>query len=108
MMDVHVRNSHLCVTDAAGQVLKDGRVGNTLAELGRFLGDREPGRAPVRAPVRVVIESTTNSRAVHRLLGGYAAAEWAGRSAQARPVRAGRGSSPQRRAPSSGRAVVRP
>jgi transposase len=68
-MDVHVRNSYLCVTDAAGQVLKRGRVGNTLAELGRFLGDFEPERAPLR----VVMESTTNSRAVHRLLGGYAA-----------------------------------
>src|SRR5688572_11732100 len=71
-MDVHVRNSYLCVTDAAGQVLKRGRVGNTLAELGRFLGDFE--HEPVRAPMRVVMESTTNSRAVHRLLGGYAAA----------------------------------
>jgi transposase len=68
-MDVHVRNSYLCVADAAGQVLKRGRVGNTLAELGRFLGDFEPERAPMR----VVMESTTNSRAVHRLLGGYAA-----------------------------------
>ena len=74
-MDVHVRNSYLCVTDAAGQVLKRGRVGNTPAELGRFLGDfeREPGRGRAPAPIRVVMESTTNSRAVHRLLGGYAA-----------------------------------
>ena len=68
-MDVHVRNSYLCVRDAGGQVLKRGRVGNTLAELGRFLGDFEPGREPMR----VVMESTTNSRAVHRLLSGYAA-----------------------------------
>ena len=67
-MDVHVRNSYLCVTDAAGQVLKRGRVGNTLAEVSRFLGDFEG------EPMRAVMESTTNSRAVHRLLSGYAAA----------------------------------
>jgi transposase len=66
-MDVHVRNSYLCVTDAAGQVLGRGRVGNTLAEVSEFLSRF------AAEPMRVVMESTTNSRAVHRLLGRYAA-----------------------------------
>src|SRR3712207_5914937 len=66
-MDVHVRNSYLCVAGAAGQVLKRGRVGNTLAEVSGFLGEFEG------EPMRVVMESTTNSRAMHRLLGDYAA-----------------------------------
>ena len=40
-------------------------MGNTLAEVSRFLGDFE------REPMRVVMGSTTNSRAMHRLLSGY-------------------------------------
>ena len=65
-VDVHVRNSYLCVTDAAGQVLKRGRVGNTPVEMAQFLG-------PVEArPMRVVMESTTNTRAVCRMLREYA------------------------------------
>src|SRR5687768_8148289 len=65
-MDVHVRNSYLCVTDAGGKTVKRGRVGNTLGELAEFLGPLE------HRPVRVVLESTTNTRAVCRLLQQYA------------------------------------
>lgn len=65
-MDVHVRNSYLCVSDAAGQVVKRGRVGNTLGELAQFLGPLE------KRPMRVVLESTTNTRAVCQMLRQYA------------------------------------
>jgi transposase len=66
-MDVHVRNSFLCVTEADGRVLRRGRVGNTLGEIARFLGPLEGDFEPMR----VVLESTTNSRAIHRLLQEY-------------------------------------
>jgi hypothetical protein len=48
-MDVRVRNSYLCVTGAAGHVLKRGRVGNTAAaeaEVSRFPDNFE--RQPMR------------------------------------------------------------
>jgi transposase len=64
-MDVHVRNSYLHVTDAEGQVLKRGRCGNSLGELGNFLD-------PIAVEsMRVCLESTTNSRAMHQLLLKY-------------------------------------
>lgn len=66
-MDVHVRNSFLCVTDADGRVIRRGRVGNSLGEISQFLGcieQQDPS-------VRVVLESTTNSRAIHRLISVY-------------------------------------
>jgi transposase len=66
-MDVHVRNSFLCVTEADGQLLRRGRIGNTLGELAEFLGPLEEDGEPMRA----VLESTTNSRAIHRLLQEY-------------------------------------
>jgi transposase len=66
-MDVHVRNSFLCVTEADGQLLRRGRIGNTLGELAEFLGSLEHDNEPMR----VVLESTTNSRAIHRLLQEY-------------------------------------
>jgi transposase len=65
-MDVHVRNSYLSVSDAAGRTVKRGRVGNTLGELAEFLGPLE------QRPMRVVLESTTNTRAVCGLLRQYA------------------------------------
>jgi transposase len=65
-MDVHVRNSYLWVSDAAGKTMKRGRVGNTLGEIAEFLGPLE------KWPMRVVLESTTNTRPVCRLLGEYA------------------------------------
>lgn len=67
-MDVHVRNSFLYVTDEAGERLKRGRIGNSLGELAEFLGSLEVREQPVR----VVLESTTNSRAIHRMVGQYA------------------------------------
>jgi transposase len=65
-MDVHVRNSYLWVSDAAGKTVKRGRVGNTLGEIAQFLGPLES------RPMRVVLESTTNTRAVCDLLHQYA------------------------------------
>lgn len=64
-MDVHVRNSYLHVTDADGQVLKRGRCGNSLGELGDFLD-----AIGVEA-MQVCLESTTNSRAICQLLREY-------------------------------------
>jgi transposase len=66
-MDVHVRNSFLCVADSDGAVLRRGRVGNTLGEIAQFLSMLEEKKEPVR----VVLESTTNSRAIHRMLQEY-------------------------------------
>ena len=66
-MDVHVRNSFLCVTDEHGQLLGRRRVGNSLLEIAEFLGGLDGGDQPAR----VVLESTTNSRAIHRLMLEY-------------------------------------
>jgi transposase len=60
-MDLHVRNSYLHITDADGQVLKRGRVGNSWLELGQVLGQ-------FAGPMRVCLENTTNSRAIKHLL----------------------------------------
>lgn len=64
-MDVHVRNSYLSVTDETGQRLRQGRVGNTLAEIAEFLGPFED------QPMRVSLENTTNARAIQHLLCEY-------------------------------------
>ena len=64
-MDVHVRNSYLSVTDDTGQRLRQGRVGNTLAEIAEFLGPFED------QPMRVSLENTTNARAIQHLLCEY-------------------------------------
>src|SRR5688572_15006995 len=66
-MDVHVRNSFLHATDSGGRLLRRGRVGNSLAEVAQFLGVLEEQDDAMR----VVLESTTNSRAIHRMLGEY-------------------------------------
>jgi transposase len=66
-MDIHVRNSFLCVTDADGQMVGQGRVGNSLAEISQFLGSLPGGDQPLRA----VLESTTNSRAIQRMMLDY-------------------------------------
>ncbi len=66
-MDVHVRNSFLCVTDPDGQLLKRGRVGNTLSQIAEFLGALPGGDQPLK----VVLESTTNSRAIQRMMLDY-------------------------------------
>jgi len=65
-MDVHVRNSYLCVSDESGEIFKRGRVTNRLGELAEFLAPFE-GQA-----MRVSLENTTNARAIHRLLHTYA------------------------------------
>ena len=82
-LDLHVRNSFLHVEDGDGRRLKRGRVGNSLAEVAQFLGALEPrlAQAP-REPVRVVMESTTNSRAMYGLLHDYARAAGVELSAQ--------------------------
>jgi hypothetical protein len=66
-MDVHVRNSFLCVTDPDGQLLKRGRVGNSLSQIAEFLGALPGGDQPLK----VVLESTTNSRAIQRMMLDY-------------------------------------
>jgi transposase len=66
-MDVHVRNSFFCVTDSDGRLLGRRRIGNTMLEIAQFLGGLEGGHQSAR----VVLESTTNSRAIHRLMLEY-------------------------------------
>jgi transposase len=62
--DVHVRNSFFHATDDAGRRLGAGRYGNTPAELTAFFAgllERVGGEVQ---PLRVVLESTTNARAM--------------------------------------------
>lgn len=66
-MDVHVRNSFLYVTEADGQLLGRRRVGNSLSEISKFLGALPGGDQPLK----VVLESTTNSRAIQRMMLEY-------------------------------------
>ncbi len=80
-MDLHVRNSYLSVSDAGGRTVKRGRVGNTLGEIAEFLGPLES------RPMRVVLESTTNTRAICQMLGQYAKQSGATLSAQALDAR---------------------
>jgi len=70
-MDVHVRNSFVHASDGAGKVLAKGRCSNTLLELGTFLAPVEDAARHQAKPVRVVLESTTNSRGMARMLGAY-------------------------------------
>lgn len=67
-LDLHVRNSFLHVEDQHGTRLKRGRVANTLGAMAEFLAAFESEEEPIR----VVLESTTNSRAMHGLLHRYA------------------------------------
>jgi Transposase len=66
--DVHVRNSYLYATDFGGKRLAHGRVPNSLAELCAFCGELMGEVGGEVQPVRFVLESTTNSRPVQRLL----------------------------------------
>jgi transposase len=67
-MDVHVRNSFLHATDAEGQRLAHGRRANTAVDLGEFC-DRILAAVGGRLqPMRVVLESTTNSRAIQQMV----------------------------------------
>lgn len=69
-MDVHVRNSFVHASDGAGTLLAKGRCSNSLLELGAFLAPVES--AARDKPVRIVLESTTNSRGMSRMLSAYA------------------------------------
>ena len=67
-MDVHVRNSFLKARDDQGRALAGGRAGNTLGELSQALRHVEQVAAADPQSVRVVMEATTNSRAIDQLL----------------------------------------
>jgi len=69
--DVHVRNSYYEATDAEGQAINRGRCGNTLLETGQFFAPLERRAKATGESVHVVLEATTNSRAMQRLLEGY-------------------------------------
>lgn len=71
-MDVHVRNSFVHASDGAGHLLAKGRCSNSLLELGAFLAPIEKAARNHAKPVRIVLESTTNSRGMSRMLGAYA------------------------------------
>ena len=70
-MDVHVRNSFLKARDGSGRTLTQGRTGNSLLELGQMLAPVERSAHEHHQPVRVVMEATTNSRAIEQLLHQY-------------------------------------
>ncbi|MCH9003311.1 MAG: transposase, partial [Planctomycetes bacterium] len=70
-MDVHVRNSYLHVMDDAGDVIRHGRCRNTIVDLAEFLGPIARGARRRGEPIRAVLESTTNSRAIQRMLTQY-------------------------------------
>ena len=70
-MDAHVRNSYLHVTDDAGNVMRRGRCRNTMMDLAKFLGPIEREAVQRGEPVSAVLESTTNSRAIQRMLMEY-------------------------------------
>jgi transposase len=70
-LDVHVRNSFACAKDGEGRVLVRGRCGNTLLELAELLAPVERAAKSGDERVRVVLETTTNSRAMARLCQRY-------------------------------------
>jgi transposase len=72
-MDVHVRNTFVHARDAEGNVIRSGRCGNTLMDFCEHLAPVERQATERGERVRVVLESTTNSRAVQRLLTQYGA-----------------------------------
>jgi hypothetical protein len=61
----------LTVTDDAGNVMRRGRCRNTMMDLADFLNPIEREVAQRDEPVRTVLESTTNSRAIQRMLTEY-------------------------------------
>lgn len=67
-MDVHVRNSFLHVTDENGRRLAHGRCPNTLDGLAAICDQTLRAVGGELQPVHAVLESTTNSRAVQRLV----------------------------------------
>jgi transposase len=70
-MDVHVRNSYVHATDEAGRVLRRGRCANRMRDVAELLSPAEKAAKAQGGGVRVVLESTTNSRAIQRLLTHY-------------------------------------
>jgi len=72
-MDVHVRNSFVHAKDAEGEVIRKGRCKNTLLDLSEYLAPVERQAVQHGERVRVVLESTTNSRAIQRILTQYGA-----------------------------------
>ena len=69
--DIHIRNSVLNATTEDGQVLARGRCGNTMHELSGFFAPLERRAKATGEAIRVVMESTSNSRAIQRLLTQY-------------------------------------
>ena len=69
--DLHVRNSFWHARDESGALLGRGRCGNTLLEIGEFFGPLERRAKSTGEPIRVVMEATTNSRPMQRLLLEY-------------------------------------
>ena len=67
-MDVHVRNSYVRGRQKGGPDLVRGRCPNTAFDLERFLAPVEKAAREAAQPVRVVLESTTNSRGIVRIL----------------------------------------
>jgi len=67
-MDVHVRNSFFHATDEQGRRLASGRRPNTREALEAFADDVLRAVGGELQPVRVVLESTTNSRAMQSLM----------------------------------------
>ncbi len=71
-MDVHVRDSYLHITDEGGQVLKRGRCANTPSDFAEFLAPLGAGSG------YAALESTTNSRAIARMIRDAATPSVAG------------------------------
>ena len=67
-LDVHVRNSFIKARNGSGDVLAQGRAGNTLLELSQKLAGVERAARDTHQPVRAVLEATGNSRAMALLL----------------------------------------
>lgn len=68
-MDVHVRNSFLHAADEAGRRLAHRRCPNEPEELAAFCRELVAKNKGACVPTRVVLESTTNSRAMQRMMG---------------------------------------
>jgi len=66
--DVHVRNSFLHATDENGRPLVKGRFANLAGDLTRFCADARAAVDGDEHAIRFALESTTNSRAMQRML----------------------------------------
>lgn len=89
-MDVHARNSLLNAKDAPGQVLTPGCCGNTMFDRSTFFGPLARRAQASGEAIPILMESTTNSRAIQRLLTQYgreAGVDLTGEVLQARKLR---------------------